>query len=101
MNDALMRYMRTTVTLDPDVDALIKEVMRDTDATFKKVVNDGLRRGLAGVRVSASSHSFVVDARPMGLREGVDLSRIRDLEDELDSTAFLETRRRLEETNDS
>jgi hypothetical protein len=39
--------MRTTVTLDPDVQALLKNAMRERDASFKQVLNDAIRSGLA------------------------------------------------------
>jgi hypothetical protein len=39
--------MRTTITLDPDVAALVKRAMAQRDQRFKDVINDGLRRGLA------------------------------------------------------
>ncbi|HSV46426.1 MAG TPA: hypothetical protein VLJ58_11625 [Ramlibacter sp.] len=42
--------MRTTVTLDPDVHALLQKAMRERDASFKQVLNDGLRAGLAARR---------------------------------------------------
>jgi hypothetical protein len=38
--------MRTTVTLDPDVQALLKKAMRERDTSFKQALNDGLRQGL-------------------------------------------------------
>lgn len=38
--------MRTTVTLDPDVETLVKSTMRKRDASFKQVLNEGLRAGL-------------------------------------------------------
>jgi hypothetical protein len=38
--------MRTTITLDPDVEVLLKDAMRERDASFKEVVNGALRRGL-------------------------------------------------------
>ena len=37
--------MRTTVTLDPDVEALIKRAMRERGLTFKEAVNDAIRSG--------------------------------------------------------
>lgn len=40
--------MRTTVTLDPDVDALIRKRMHERDLTFKEAVNEALREGLIG-----------------------------------------------------
>jgi hypothetical protein len=38
--------MRTTLTLDPDVAALLERVRAARHATLKDVVNEGLRRGL-------------------------------------------------------
>jgi hypothetical protein len=38
--------MRTTITLDPDVEQLLQKTMRERDVTFKQAVNDGLRQGL-------------------------------------------------------
>ena len=41
--------MRTTVTLEPDVEALVKRVMRERGLTFKQAVNEAIRAG-AGER---------------------------------------------------
>jgi hypothetical protein len=38
--------MRTTVTLDPDVERILKAVMRDRGVSFKQAVNDAIRTGL-------------------------------------------------------
>lgn len=38
--------MRTTLTLDPDVAKLLEEEMAKRQTSFKRVVNDALRRGL-------------------------------------------------------
>lgn len=38
--------MRTTITLDPDVEALVKKVMRERGLSFKEAVNGALRAGL-------------------------------------------------------
>ncbi len=40
--------MRTTVTLDPDVETLIKRAMRERGVTFKQAVNDAIRAGVTG-----------------------------------------------------
>jgi hypothetical protein len=40
--------MRTTLTLDPDVAALLREALRRTGSPQKELVNDALRRGLRG-----------------------------------------------------
>jgi Arc/MetJ family transcription regulator len=39
--------MRTTVTLDPDVAALIAKRMRETGVSFKKALNDAVRATLS------------------------------------------------------
>jgi len=38
--------MRTTLTLDDDVAALLRRIRRREDRSLKDVVNDALRRGL-------------------------------------------------------
>ena len=42
----MSRCMRTTLTLDPDVAALLERVRAARDGTLKDVVNEGMRRGL-------------------------------------------------------
>ena len=42
-----MRTLRTTVTLDPDVQALLERAMGARDISFKQALNDSIRAGLA------------------------------------------------------
>lgn len=37
--------MRTTVTLDPDVERLLRDAMRRRDVSFKQALNDAVRQG--------------------------------------------------------
>jgi hypothetical protein len=46
--------MRTTITLEPEVEALVRRVMRERGIGFKQAVNDALRRGLGADRVTTS-----------------------------------------------
>ena len=39
--------MRTTVTLDPDVERLIREAMRERAISFKEALNEAARLGLS------------------------------------------------------
>jgi hypothetical protein len=39
--------MRTTITLDPDVHALVRKLMRERGLSFKEAVNLAIRSGLA------------------------------------------------------
>ena len=45
--------MRTTLTLDDDVAALLKKEARKSGEPFKQVVNDTLRRGLTAAKKPA------------------------------------------------
>jgi hypothetical protein len=40
--------MRTTVTLDPDVERLIRDAMRERSISFKEALNEAARIGLRG-----------------------------------------------------
>ena len=44
--------MRTTITLEPDVEALVKKAMRDRGLSFKDAVNQALRKALTTGRGS-------------------------------------------------
>ena len=37
--------MRTTVTLDPDVERLLRQTMREKGVSFKQALNDAVRAG--------------------------------------------------------
>ncbi len=39
--------MRTTVTLDPDVESLLQAVMQERGLSFKEALNQAVRAGLA------------------------------------------------------
>ena len=80
--------MRTTVTLDADVELLIRRAMERGRKSFKQVLNEAVRRGLKG-EGGKDVPAFVVKARPMGLRSGIDPARLRDLDDELEVQEFL------------
>ncbi len=40
--------MRTTITLDPDVEQLVKRAMRERGISFKAAVNDAIRSAESG-----------------------------------------------------
>ncbi len=42
-----MMQMRTTITLDPETEALVKKAMAERKFSFKQVVNEAIVRGLA------------------------------------------------------
>lgn len=50
--------MRTTLTLDDDVAALLKRIAAKEKGSFKEVVNQALRRGLTGITAERQRAPF-------------------------------------------
>ncbi len=77
--------MRTTVTLDADVEHLLKDEAHRTRRSFKQVLNEAVRVALTspGPR---KRRTFAVKARPLGLKaayHGMNLNHLAaQLEDE-------------------
>jgi len=82
--------MRTTLTLDPDVVALLEKEAHRTRKPFKQVVNQAVRRGLAGRRVPTAP--YVLPTHRTGLMPGVDPGALNRLADELEDDALSKRR---------
>jgi hypothetical protein len=84
--------MRTTVTLDPDVERLLKEKARQSRQSFKQVLNNAIREALRDEPAAAQSKTFKVKARPLRLRAGIDPARLAEVADDLEFEASLKPR---------
>lgn len=75
--------MRTTVTLDPDVEARLREVARERGISFKEALNNAVRAGLMAAR---GAREYRTPSRSLSLRQGINLDKAlqvaADLEDE-------------------
>ena len=89
--------MRTTVTLDPETEHLLREAMRQRRQSFKEVLNWAVVQGLADLRSDAGEAPFVPAAYPMGLRAGHDPAHLGALDDDMEVDEFLDLSRRLSE----
>ncbi len=89
--------MRTTVTIDPDVQALLRDAMQQTGQGFKTTLNEAVRRGLADMLPRIKEPPFVVRPKDMGLRPGIDPARLQEFADELEVDAFLELTEKLQQ----
>ena len=76
--------MRTTITLEPDVEALLKKAMHERGITFKDAVNQAVRAGLT--KPVEDIPPFKQRAFHMG-KPLVDLTKALALADELDDIA--------------
>jgi len=87
----MMLLMRTTVTLDPDVAAKLKEEMRRKDISFKEALNSSVRRGLERDEAKPRPYSLP-PPQSMKARPGVNLDKALQLAGELEDA---ETIRKL------
>lgn len=74
--------MRTTVTLDPDADALVRRLMRDRGLTFKEALNQAIRAGARAKRPAKAFRTRTFDMGPSALPLDKALRLAADLEDE-------------------
>ena len=88
----MMLNMRTTLTLDDDVARELHRMERGTQRSFKELVNELLRKGLAsGARPISAPTRFVVTAKASGFRPGIDPLKLNQLSDQLETERFERT----------
>jgi len=77
--------MRTTLSLDRDVAERLRLEMRRTGKGLKESVNEALRRWLALGGRPPRAPRFRVEPHAFGFKPGIDLDRLNQLADELES----------------
>ncbi len=78
--------MRTTLTLDDDVAAKLKDYVRRKGVSFKAAVNTVLRRGFAAQeRRGAQTNAYRVAVFHSPFSPGVDPQRLNQLADDLEA----------------
>jgi ribbon-helix-helix CopG family protein len=82
------QVMRTTVTLDDDVAAKLKEEARRQKTSFKEVLNSSVRQGLRAGTPEATE-PYQLNPRPLRVRPGVDLDRALALAGQLEDAEIL------------
>jgi hypothetical protein len=78
---------RTTVTLDPDLDAKLKRLARERGVPFKVALNDVIRLGIG--RAAGEEEAYVVPVRKLGVRPGINLDRSLQLACELEDAELI------------
>lgn len=78
--------MRTTLTIDDDVANQLTEVAHESRVSFKRVLNETLRRGMAGSL--PPEKPFLLRAHDGGLRPGIDDRRLNELVFDLEEQRF-------------
>jgi len=82
--------VRTTLTIDDDLAAALRDRARVSGRSFKAVVNEVMRNGLTvGDKPVVRQSRFKVDSARRGFLPGVDPLKLNQLVDELEVDVFL------------
>jgi hypothetical protein len=77
--------MRTTLTLDDDLAARLKELAREGDQSFKEIINEVIRRGLSvGEQPGEEPKAFQVLPKACGFKPGIDPLKLNQVYDDLE-----------------
>ncbi|MCK5735321.1 MAG: hypothetical protein KAH21_02540 [Spirochaetaceae bacterium] len=76
--------MRTTITLDDQLEQKIKELAVKEKTSFKTITNELLRFGLEA-RESRPAYIFKVEAEDCGIRDGIDEEKLNQVYDDMES----------------
>lgn len=87
----MMPRVRTTVTIDPDLAARLRQIAHERGIPFKEALNATLRAGLGAQ--AGSARPYRLRPHPLGLRPGIELDRALHLASALEDE---ETVRKLE-----
>jgi hypothetical protein len=83
--------MRTTVTLDPDVESLLRREVRRRGEPFKQVLNNAIRSGLRSI--NRDDEAFEPLTFDMG-KPRIDLAKAGAIADELEDEEIIARYRR-------
>ena len=81
--------MRTTSTIDDDLIAQIEDLRRTKGLSFKGAVNYLLRAGVQCQAQPPKPKPFYTQPRKLGLRSGIDPTRLNQLLNDLDADEFV------------
>ena len=76
--------MRTTLTIEDDLAQKLKNAANRQRKSFKEVVNQTLRRGLAPLGGKPTQRKISLKTRSLAYRRGVDEVKIKEMLDDLD-----------------
>jgi hypothetical protein len=78
--------MRTTLSLDDDVAALLETARKSRGVTFKEIVNEALRQGLERLSTPSESKPFQTTPIDLGDCYFPNLDNVWDVLDEVENT---------------
>ena len=85
----MMRWMRTTVTIDPDVEAMLSRFMKTRQMSFKEAINTALRSALLAGLGTRRAVPVKLPVFQMKQRAGINLDKALQLSGELEDEEIL------------
>jgi len=79
--------MRTTLTIDDDLAAILERETKRKGMSFKDLVNSALRRGLVAEQLVPTKKQVVTRPHRFGFKPGIDLDKLNQFADELEVEA--------------
>jgi hypothetical protein len=83
------------VTLDADVERIIKDEAHRRGSSFKVALNEAVRSAFRKGASQGPRKPFVVRSKAMGLRPGIDPARLSEIADAMETDAFIVVTKRL------
>ena len=77
--------MRTTLTVNDDLDARLRRVAREQNRSYKDVVNEALAQRIEALEVVEPHEQYQVESSAFGLQPGIDAARLNQLYDDLET----------------
>lgn len=81
--------MKASVTLEPEVELLLREAVRKERRSLDEVINRALRKGLATTPSKSKRPQYRIRARKLGI-PSVDLTKASELSAELEDAELIQ-----------
>jgi hypothetical protein len=82
-------FVRTTVTLEPDLAKKVKALAARRGVSFKQALNEVVRRGLTSPARQNAQTKYAVQPHAGGFRPGIDPGKLNQLVDQLEVEGFI------------
>ena len=76
--------MRTTLTINDEIDARLRKIARDQNRTYKDVVNDAILHGLDRIESRRPKPDYNVRIGNYGFQPGIDRQKLNQVFDEVE-----------------
>ncbi|RQV97148.1 DUF2191 domain-containing protein [bacterium] len=77
--------MRTTLTIDDNIDSRLRNSAKKLKITYKEIINKALEKGLERLEVTDAGMPYTVQADDYGLKPGIDSAKLNQLYDEFEA----------------